>query len=62
MKNERYPLLFDPQTSGGLLASLPVDRAQACLTELHDVGYEFAAIVGRVSAESDNLEPITLNS
>ena len=57
---ERYPLIFDPQTSGGLLASLPADRTQACLQALHDVGYAKAAIVGRVTAQSGHLEPITL--
>ncbi len=60
--NLRYPLIFDPQTSGGLLASMPPDRAQTCLRALHDLGYDQAAIIGRVTAESEHLEPITLIS
>ena len=42
-----FPLLFDPQTSGGLLASVPSDRAAACLVALKALGYEDSAIVGR---------------
>ncbi|MBC8238981.1 MAG: bifunctional NADH dehydrogenase FAD-containing subunit/selenide, water dikinase SelD, partial [Alphaproteobacteria bacterium] len=60
--NVRYPLLFDPQTSGGLLASMRPEAAQACLRALHELGYEQAAIIGRVTAESDHLEPVTLIS
>jgi len=41
-------LLFDPQTSGGLLAGVPADRAAACVAALREV-YPQAATVGRVT-------------
>ena len=56
----RYPLLFDPQTSGGLLASIPAANADACLKALVQSGYSRSAIVGHVLAESGHLEPVTL--
>jgi selenide,water dikinase len=55
-----YPLVFDPQTSGGLLASLPVQNTDACLRTLIKLGYGQAAIVGRVKAQGKQLEPVRL--
>ena len=60
-QDERFPLMFDPQTAGGLLASIPCDRADACLAALRQLGYERAAIIGTVSPPSDRLEPIVLH-
>lgn len=40
-------VLFGPQTSGGLLLSLPADQADALLRGLHQAGIESAAIIGQ---------------
>ena len=56
----RYPLLFDPQTAGGLLASVPAERAGACIEALHGLGYRDAVVVGRVLPSGDELSPVRL--
>ena len=56
----RYTLIFDPQTAGGLLATVPGDAAEACVAELKSLGYDRTAIIGTVKPESNQLEPVTL--
>lgn len=41
-------LLFDPQTSGGLLIAIPPNRCDRLITELNAAGAEAAAVVGRI--------------
>jgi len=48
----KYPLMYDPQTSGGLLISIPASNADELLTNLHNAGYKFASKIGKVAISS----------
>jgi selenide, water dikinase len=43
-------LLFDPQTSGGLLISIDPIRADELLADLKKSGYKYSAIIGEIAA------------
>ncbi|MFA0811523.1 selenide, water dikinase SelD [Microbulbifer epialgicus] len=45
----QWALLTDPQTSGGLLAAVPEERAEACVRALLQSGYSQAAIIGTIT-------------
>jgi selenide, water dikinase len=54
-----YPLLFDPQTSGGMLGGVPEEHADACLEALRTAGCD-AAVIGTVTDPDGALEPVSL--
>ena len=60
-RHARYPLLFDPQTAGGLLAAVPLGEAERCVAALRAAGYAAADVIGFVAARSGALEPVTLD-
>ena len=57
-----YGLLFDPQTAGGLLAGVPRDTVQACVTELKARGYPETVVIGEIEDAEDWHRRIRLRS
>ena len=55
-KHPLYPVIFDPQTAGGLLASVPVEESELCLRELRALGYQLATVVGKVQPRTAQAE------
>jgi selenide, water dikinase len=60
VSHPRYPLIFDPQTAGGLLASVPESQVDACIAQLKAAGYLHTCKIGRILPQGDAIEPITL--
>ena len=56
----RFDLLFDPQTSGGLVASIPFEQTVKCLQQLHAAGYSAACTIGRVAATQSGAAALIL--
>lgn len=52
-------LLFDPQTSGGLLIAVPPSQAGELVADLKSGGVEAAAVVGRVASAGDAFIRVT---
>ncbi|GAA3915036.1 selenide, water dikinase SelD [Litoribacillus peritrichatus] len=48
-QHKQYPLIFDPQTSGGLLVAIDADGAEQALSALHQAGYSQSRIIGKIT-------------
>ena len=46
-------ILFDPQTSGGLLIAVPAAQAEEMLHQMHKQGLTWAAIIGKATSPED---------
>ena len=49
VEDPRAEIVFDPQTSGGLLIALPAARAAALCSALLQAGYAQAQLIGEVT-------------
>jgi selenide,water dikinase len=47
-----HDILYDPQTSGGLLIAVPEKKALKLLNKLHQAGVSEAVIIGEVVSEN----------
>ena len=59
-ENTLFPLLFDPQTAGGLLAGVAPANARACIEDLKKHGFSATAIIGEIHKAKDQTKPIRI--
>ena len=55
-KTEKREILFDPQTSGGLLVSLPKDQAKEAIDKLRNTGLADAEIIGEAKEPDSKIQ------
>ena len=55
-KTEKREILFDPQTSGGLLVSLPQNQANEALNDLQSSGLSDAKIIGQAKEPDPKIQ------
>ena len=58
LKKHQEQILFDPQTSGGLLLSVPSDEADALISALDDAGVGVAARIAEVLDSPPGIEVV----
>ncbi len=59
-QHANYPLLFDPQTAGGLLAGVAAEHANECVNALRARGYPDAQVIGTISSIGQSEAPINI--
>jgi selenide,water dikinase len=55
-----FELLFDPQTSGGLLFGVPAERSAEALLSLREAGDARAAVIGRLRTPRPGEPPLRI--
>ncbi len=55
LPDRHQEIIFDPQTSGGLLVAVPKEQGDAMLAALHEMGIDQARIIGRTADLEDSI-------
>ena len=60
VSDEFKDVVFDPQTSGGLLISVPESKSRDLLEELHSRGLEHSSIIGDIIPAGSGSSPVII--